>query len=67
MRRIVVMNHVTLDGVMQAPGRADETPAADSNMVAGRRRTQTRSSAGRLSSGWPAAADCSLDDGRMRT
>ena len=26
MRRIVVMNHVTLDGVMQAPGRADEDP-----------------------------------------
>lgn len=24
MRRIVVVNHVTLDGVMQAPGRADE-------------------------------------------
>lgn len=24
MRRIVVMNHVTLDGVMQGPGRADE-------------------------------------------
>lgn len=24
MSRIVVMNHVTLDGVMQAPGRADE-------------------------------------------
>lgn len=24
MRRIVVMNHMTLDGVMQAPGRADE-------------------------------------------
>lgn len=24
MGRIVVMNHVTLDGVMQAPGRADE-------------------------------------------
>ena len=22
--RLVVMNHVTLDGVMQAPGRADE-------------------------------------------
>src|SRR6185312_14918498 len=24
MSRIVVMNHVTLDGVMQGPGRADE-------------------------------------------
>src|SRR5919198_2659703 len=24
MRRIVVVNHVTLDGVMQSPGRADE-------------------------------------------
>lgn len=24
MRRLVVMNHVTLDGVMQSPGRADE-------------------------------------------
>jgi dihydrofolate reductase len=24
MGRIVVMNHVTLDGVMQGPGRADE-------------------------------------------
>ena len=24
MSRIIVMNHVTLDGVMQGPGRADE-------------------------------------------
>jgi acyl-coenzyme A thioesterase PaaI-like protein len=24
MSRVVVINHVTLDGVMQAPGRADE-------------------------------------------
>jgi hypothetical protein len=24
MRRIVVINHLTLDGVMQAPGRPDE-------------------------------------------
>ena len=24
MSRVVVLNHVTLDGVMQAPGRADE-------------------------------------------
>ena len=26
MGRIVVMNHVTLDGVMQGPGRSDEDP-----------------------------------------
>jgi dihydrofolate reductase len=26
MRKVVVVNHVTLDGVMQAPGRADEDP-----------------------------------------
>jgi hypothetical protein len=26
MSRVVVINHVTLDGVMQAPGRADEDP-----------------------------------------
>jgi dihydrofolate reductase len=26
MGKVVVMNHVTLDGVMQAPGRADEDP-----------------------------------------
>ena len=26
MRRIVVTNNVSLDGVMQAPGRADEDP-----------------------------------------
>ena len=26
MRRIVVINHLTLDGVMQAPGRPDEDP-----------------------------------------
>src|SRR5262249_23272793 len=26
MRRVVVLNHVTLDGVMQAPGRPDEDP-----------------------------------------
>jgi hypothetical protein len=24
MRKITVINHLTLDGVMQAPGRADE-------------------------------------------
>lgn len=26
MSKVVVMNHVTLDGVMQSPGRADEEP-----------------------------------------
>ncbi len=29
MGRIVVMNHVTLDGVMQGPGRADEDPRGE--------------------------------------
>ncbi len=29
MRKIVVFNSVTLDGVMQAPGRADEDPRGD--------------------------------------
>ncbi len=24
MSRVIVINHITLDGVMQAPGRADE-------------------------------------------
>jgi hypothetical protein len=28
MGRIVVMNHVTLDGVMQGPGRPDEDTRA---------------------------------------
>jgi hypothetical protein len=26
MRRVQVVNHVSLEGVMQAPGRADEDP-----------------------------------------
>ena len=26
MSKVVVINHVTLDGVMQSPGRADEDP-----------------------------------------
>ncbi len=29
MRRVVVVNNVTLDGVMQAPARADEDPRGD--------------------------------------
>src|SRR3712207_1713690 len=29
MARIVVLNHLTLDGVMQAPGRADEDLRGD--------------------------------------
>jgi len=29
MSKIVVFNHVTLDGVMQAPGRADEDLRGD--------------------------------------
>jgi hypothetical protein len=54
MSRVVVMDHVSLDGVMQAPGRADEdrrggsesrgwaTPNADEVMgsVLGERRAR---------------------------
>ncbi len=29
MRRVVVVNNVTLDGVMQAPARPDEDPRGD--------------------------------------
>jgi hypothetical protein len=35
MGRIVVMNHVTLDGVMQSPGRPDEDPGAGSRTAVG--------------------------------
>ena len=35
MSRIVVMNHVTLDGVMQAPGRPDEDTRGGFSKAAG--------------------------------
>lgn len=34
MRKIVVINHLSLDGVMQAPGRADENGAAEQTQMA---------------------------------
>jgi hypothetical protein len=36
MRRVVVINNVTLDGVMQAPGRPDEDTRGASSTAAGR-------------------------------
>ncbi len=42
MSRVVVINHVTLDGVMQGPGRRDEDSHDGSSTAAGRRRTSTR-------------------------
>lgn len=40
MGRIVVMNHVTLDGVMQGPGRADEDPRGGFRHAGWGRRTE---------------------------
>ena len=40
--RVVVINHLTLDGVMQAPGRPEvRTLAAASSWAAGLSRTST--------------------------
>jgi hypothetical protein len=33
MRRIKVLNHITLDGVLQPPGKPEEDPRAPSHMV----------------------------------
>ena len=43
MSRMIVINHLTLDGVMQAPGRPDEDRVVASSMAAGRRPTTTPS------------------------
>jgi hypothetical protein len=36
MSKVVVINNLTLDGVMQAPGRATRTPVAVSSTEVGR-------------------------------
>jgi hypothetical protein len=41
MSKLVVINHVTLDGVMQAPGRPAEDTETASRMATGRSRTWT--------------------------
>jgi hypothetical protein len=41
MSRVVVINHLTLDGVMQAPGRREEETARGLRMAAGPDRTWT--------------------------
>ncbi len=46
MGRIVAVESVTLDGVMQAPGRADEDGRGGSRTAAGPRRTPTPTWAG---------------------
>ena len=41
MSKVVVINHVTLDGVMQSPGRAEEDTRDGFTHAAGRVRTRT--------------------------
>jgi hypothetical protein len=42
MRKVTVLEHVSLDGVIQAPGGPDEdTPAAASRMAGGSRHIPT--------------------------
>ena len=43
MGKVVVVENVTLDGVMQAPGGADEDTRETSRTAAGPTRTPTRS------------------------
>ena len=43
MGTIEVVNHISLDGVMQAPGGADEDPAGASHTAAGPSRMPTKS------------------------
>jgi len=38
MRKIIVISMITLDGVMQAPGRPEEDISGGLNMAAGLRR-----------------------------
>ena len=42
MGKVIVMNSVTLDGVMQGPGRPDEDTGTGLPAAAGRSRTATR-------------------------
>ena len=42
MRKLTVINHVTLNGVMQAPAARTRTPAAGSAAAGGRRPATTR-------------------------
>ena len=41
MSRVVVINHLTLDGVMQAPGRREEDTHGASSTAAGPDQTRT--------------------------
>ena len=42
MSKVVVINHVTLDGVMQGPARADEDTRGGFMHAAGRLQMSTR-------------------------
>ena len=42
MGKVIVIEHLTLDGVMQAPGHPDEDPVTASSTAAGRTGAKTR-------------------------
>src|SRR5829696_5668478 len=52
MRKVVVINHVTLDGVMQAPGYPDEDTRGGFAHGAGRHHAATARRSTRSASGW---------------
>ena len=58
MSRIVVMNHVTLDAVMQAPGRPDEETRGGFAQAVGAtgRPSQAMRRVRRWASAWPREA-----------
>jgi hypothetical protein len=56
MGKVVVINHVTLDGVMQGPGRPDEDTRGGFAHGAGRFYAATTPLSPRPGSGWAATA-----------
>jgi hypothetical protein len=54
MSRLVVVNNVTLDGVMQAPGRPDEDVRGDAAESVGSLKQRPE----RLSPSWVAESSC---------